>query len=210
MVMHVYDNAKACKGLDRVIIATDSERIANVCGENGAEVVMTGSCSSGTERVFAALKSLDEDYDIIINIQGDEPLIHASHIQELISIFEMPLADIGTLAEKLMDESENQDPNTVKLIFKEDDIVEDFTRKPLNGQVKCKHVGLYGFRVSIIDDLLKLPFTERRKNEKLEQLDWLLSYTIHARIIEGSLISVDTKEDLERVKHILEAKADNL
>ncbi len=207
MVIRVYEGARSCPSLERVIIATDSEKIRQVCEEYGAEVVMTGDCSSGTERVFSALASLEEDYDVVINIQGDEPLIRSKHIQSLISAFDNGETEIATLAEAFHDEHENQDPNTVKLIFKEGAEVADFTRSPQEASRidKHKHVGLYAFKVSIIPELLKLAVTERRRNESLEQLDWLLAgYSIYANVIADGLISVDTQEDLMRVQAILE------
>jgi len=205
MVMHVYEGALSCKALDKVIIATDSEEIYKICTSYGAEVVITGTCSSGTERVFSALDNLEETYDIVINIQGDEPLIRSNHIQSLIDLFIKQETQIGTLAERMHSEDENQDKNTVKLIFKKGSEVNDFTRKPITGEIKFKHIGLYAFKTEIIPNLLAIKMTGRRRKESLEQLDWLLSgYSIFANVIEGGLVSVDTAEDLKRVRGILE------
>jgi len=206
MVMHVYDNAKQCAGLSQIAVATDNDRIAEVCRAYGADVIMTQECDSGTERVFSALNSLAADFDIVINVQGDEPLIQASHIQELINVFNSPNADIATLAETLTEEADNDDPNTVKLVFKDHEIVRDFTREPLTSDEKYKHIGLYAFRTSIIPELRKIEMSERRKKESLEQLDWLLQgYNIYARIIKGHLISVDTQKDLDKVRKLKES-----
>lgn len=205
MVMHVYEGALSCDKLERVLIATDSEKIFNTCTSYGAEVIMTGRCSSGTERVFSALDGLHEDYEVVINIQGDEPLIRASHISALIELFESKDTQIGTLAEPLRHKEENEDPNTVKLIFNKGKEVLDFTRSPILETNKHKHIGLYAFKVSLIPELLKIQMTERRRLESLEQLDWLLNgYKIYANIIDGGLISVDTQADLRKVRGILE------
>ena len=211
MLMHVFDNIKESSRVHATYIATDSEEIATLKNDYNASILKTGPCSSGTERVFSAYRNLDVAADIIINVQGDEPLIRPKHIDKLIDAFDNPKVDIATLGAPALTQEENENHNCVKVICDEDNIAQDFTRTPVDSQANVyKHIGLYAFRTNIIDPLQKLDITPRRANERLEQLDWLLNdYAIKVVKLEDDLHSVDTPEDLKKVREILDLQNAN-
>ncbi len=211
MIMHVYNALQTCSHINEVYIATDSDEIKQNLEPRGCKIIMTGDCSSGTERVFVALKELG-DFDIVINVQADEPLIKAHHLSQLVELLETnPEAEIATLIETIKDEYEYSDPNTVKVVQDRHNRAIYFSRKSIpfsqiSGSTKhYKHIGIYAFRKDIVTSLKDLPASYLRKAENLEQLDWIFyGYSIFLQEIEGNLIGVDTKEDLERVKKRLE------
>ena len=115
LIQLVYERAKESRNKDRVIIATDDQRIADAASSFGAEAVMTSSsCKSGTDRVFEAVK--DTDADLVINVQGDEPFIRPDMIDLLFSVLENESLDVATLCTPVTNDKEYEDPNTVKVV----------------------------------------------------------------------------------------------
>ena len=209
MIMHVYNALKESAAIDNLYIATDSDIIESALNTFDVNLIKTPACKSGTERVIVASKQI-EPFDILINVQGDEPLITHKHIESIVSVFKRePEAQIATLVERFDSESELRDPNNVKVVLSDQNKALYFSRSVIpysNGleDFHYKHIGVYAFRENILEDLLKVKVSNLRIQEQLEQLDWLVTeLSIFAQETEGKLIGVDTKEDLEKVRKIL-------
>lgn len=200
MIMHVVNRAESfCKD---VYVATDDKGIFEHVTTNGAKAVMTkASHQSGTDRIneaFGKIKN-NKSFDVIVNLQGDEPFIDPKQISELVGIFKKPEIQIGTLARLMKDKKDVADPNKVKVGFDKSGKALFFSRaaKKSGDGVHYRHVGIYAFRPDILRKICKLPQSESEKKERLEQLRWLDNgYTIHVAITEYDNISVDTPEDL--------------
>ena len=130
LIIIVWENMKKSKLMDRVIVATDDERIVEVCKSYGADVVLTSNnLISGTDRVFEAYEKIGNNEDIIVNIQGDEPLLLANNIDELLNAFiNNPLADVGTLITKIYDKDVLASPNVVKVVIDNNNLALYFSR----------------------------------------------------------------------------------
>ncbi len=214
MIQHVWERASQAKTLEKMIIATDDERILRKAKEFGAEAVLTSSSlSSGTERVAETVRDLDAD--IVANIQGDEPLIKPRAIDEAIkSLIDDPEIPMATLAYKMTEKEEIEDPNVVKVVFDKDNFALYFSRSPIpysklktqNSKLKTyKHLGLYVYRKEFLLKLAKMEPSPLERMEGLEQLRVLENgYRIKVVETEYDSIGVDTPEDLKRVKALLQ------
>ena len=217
MIQYVWERASKTKTLEEVIIATDDERILRKAKEFGAEAVLTSpSLSSGTERVAEAVKDLDAD--IVVNIQGDEPLIEPRAIDEAIkSLIKDPKIPVATLAYRMTKKEEIGDPNVVKVVFDKNNFALYFSRFPIpyfrehrlpitdHRLPIYKHLGLYVYRKEFLAKLVQLEPSPLEKIEGLEQLRVLENgYRIKIVKTECDSIGVDTPEDLERVKALLQ------
>lgn len=203
----------------KVVVATDNIAIKE-CVENfGGEVVMTAEThTSGTDRVIEAYELLGEDFDIVINLQGDEPFVQTNHIEQLIRAFDDKNTQIATLCEALpatTPDSELCNPNIVKLVRGEGNFALYFSRLPIpclrgvKDSFCChhtyyRHIGLYAFKAEVLSKLKQLPPSPLELAESLEQLRWLsANYRIRVMQAEGSTIGIDTPEDLERAEAYL-------
>jgi len=214
MIQHVWEQAKEAKLLDDLIIACDDERIAEVANGFGAKVLMTAKGHiSGTDRICEVINFLD--VKIVINIQGDEPLIHPVMIdtvaQALLAHKDVPMA---TLMKKIETQEDLLDPNVVKVVVDKDNFAMYFSRAAIpylaaNSDVKSpvcyKHIGLYGYTKDFLFTYKNLPVSYLESIEKLEQLR-VLHEGIKIKVIETRFdtIGVDTPEDLEKVRLYLE------
>lgn len=209
MIQHVYESARKSKRLNRLVVATDDKRIFNAVGGFLGEVVMTSSKhKSGTDRIgeVAAMPGF-KDADIIVNIQGDEPFIDARNIDKAIEpLLKDKDIQVSTLAAKIDDIREINDPNTVKVFFDKEKFAIDFSRKikPHNqGKKKAnyyKHIGLYVYRKNYLLKFIKTRPSKRELAEKLEQLR-ILDNNGDIKVVLTRLNSqsVDTKEDLKKI-----------
>jgi len=205
MIQRVYEQCKKSPSLSQVIIATDDERIFNHVIDFGGKVIMTSnSHPSGTDRCNEVIQSLEEKYDIAINIQGDEPYINPEQIDQVAALFSSAEISIATLAKKIEDENIITDINSPKAIFDANGIAVDFCRKITNpNQEKpyFKHIGIYGYLTKTLAEICKLPPSNNEITERLEQLRWLDNkYLIKVGITTHEGISVDTLEDIEKIK----------
>jgi 3-deoxy-manno-octulosonate cytidylyltransferase (CMP-KDO synthetase) len=212
MLRHVYENVKAADLFDKVIVATEDDRIRIPAEEWGAEVMMTSpEHPSGTDRCAEVVQQLNvKDDTIVVNIQGDEPFISGSPLETLLSVFDYPDAQIATLYQAFAPMEDMQDPNMVKLVLANDGkalyfsrAVIPFIRDKSSALVTrhFKHVGLYGYRASALLEIAKLEPGTLEKAESLEQLRWLQhGYSIYAREATCSLCAVDAPEDLEKAE----------
>ncbi len=214
MVQHVYEKATQSGLFEKVIVATDDERIQKAVIGFGGEVAMTKpDHQSGTDRCGEVINQLEEEYDVVINIQGDEPFIHQSQLEELTDLFKSTPAQIGTLKKRLSNVGDVFNPNVVKVVAGIDKRALYFSRNPipyvrdsdqsdwLSKQYFFKHLGLYGYRSEVLKELVKLEPSELEKSESLEQLRWLENgYQIFISETEHESIGIDTPEDLEKLK----------
>lgn len=218
MIRHVYENASKSKSLGRVIVATDDERISGHVKDFGGEVFMTSELhASGTERVHEALLQVEkmnpgEEWDVIINVQGDEPFIAPAQIDLLISLFHYPDTGIGTLAKGIDDQETLVNPDVVKVVLDSHGRAMFFSRNPIPyirsknindwaaENSHFKHIGIYGYRNKTLKEIVELAPGRIEKAEALEQLRWLENgYVIRVGLTTIDSISVDTPEDLSKL-----------
>lgn len=219
MVQHVYERVSRASLVTRVVVATDDERIAAAVRAFGGEAVMTPvDCKSGSDRIALVAESM-HDIDIVVNVQGDEPLIHPSMIDDTIRpLHEEPALRVCTVVREISDAAEVQNPNVVKVVLDLDGFCLYFSRSPvphvrgirqeawLAHQKFFKHFGLYVFRRSFLLRYAAMPPTPLEQSEKLEQLRILEhGYRMRAVITEYDSMPVDTREDLERVRTLVGA-----
>lgn len=222
IIEHVYKNSKGSKLAKDVVVATDSKEIYEAVEGFGGRAVMTSSGhESGTDRVAEAsqLKGF-EIYDIIVNVQGDEPLIKPQMIDDVIEILEDKRASISTLAKKIDSPEEVLNPNVVKVVFDIEGFAIYFSRSPIpyhremwralspadiKGRYEVyKHIGIYGYRR---DSLIRLSGLKPSRLEQIEMLEQLRALEngmkIKLRLTEFETIGIDTPEDIEKVVRCL-------
>jgi len=209
MIQWVYEVACRSRRLDRVLIATDDARIFETASGFGAEVVMTrAGHASGTERVAEAAAPLDAS--IIINVQGDEPLIEGAMLDSLVEALGDPAVSMATLMARVKEMELLRDPNTVKVIADKDGWALYFSRAPIPcgaSDYFFQHIGIYGYRKDFLTDFERLPKSRLESIEKLEQLR-VLENGLKIKMIEIShpTLSVDTPQDIIKVENFLKAK----
>jgi 3-deoxy-manno-octulosonate cytidylyltransferase (CMP-KDO synthetase) len=214
MLAWVYDAAKACPQLDRVIVATDAEAVVAAGREHGWETQLTSpQLASGSDRVHAV--SLLIDADIYVNVQGDEPLLRPEHIAALLLPFERygSAVDATTLS-TLCAQQDIANPNAVKVVAAADGRALYFSRAtiPFNRDGKGgipvrKHLGLYAYRKTALAKFASLPPSKLEQIERLEQLRMLENgISLYIEDTHFDTIGVDTAEDLQRAEEILQKK----
>jgi 3-deoxy-manno-octulosonate cytidylyltransferase (CMP-KDO synthetase) len=214
MIRRVYEQAMKSRRLSKVIVATDDNRIFEHVKQFGGEVILTSEThSSGTERIGEVIGILEEsrvhDYEIVVNIQGDEPLLNPEQIDLAVDCFSDPSVRISSLMKQITNKEELFNPNVVKVIV---DLQSDalyFSRSTIpyvrdlnpsewtDSQAFHKHIGLYAYRIGALKQILRLPVTALEKAESLEQLRWLENgFKIRIVTTKFETVSVDTPEDL--------------
>lgn len=203
MIQRVYEQTKKAKLTD-VIVATDDQRIYDTVIAFGGKVVMTSSAHpSGTDRCLEALHKTNDSFDVVINIQGDEPFIQPEQINNVAACFYNKSTQIATLAKRIHNERIVLDPNSPKVSFDTHKTAISFSRKVelIKGKEYYKHIGIYGYRSDILAEITQLSPSENEKRERLEQLRWLdHGYKIKVELTELETISVDTPEDLKKIE----------
>lgn len=206
MIQWVYQRAKLSL-LDDVVVATDDYKIKEVVESFGGKVVITSEeHPNGTSRVAEVCRKM-KDYDVIINIQGDEPLIEPEMINQLINAFkEAPSLVMTTLKERINNFRLIENPNIVKVVTDKNDMALYFSRSPIpyprekNEKIYYKHIGIYGYKRTFVIEYSSMEETLLEKSESLEQLRVLENgYKIKVVETPYKVIGVDTKEDLDRV-----------
>ena len=206
MIRRVYEQAIKAASLSDVIVATDDQRIYNEVLSFGGRAVMTAPHHlNGTERCAEVASTLD--VDAVINIQGDEPFIHPEQIDTLASLFSYHDFQIGTLIKVCEDQSLLAKPSIIKVTVNKGLQALYFSRSVIPylrntdaHPTYYKHIGIYGYRSDILQEIVKLPSSPLELAESLEQLRWLENgYTIHTAVTIHESISIDVPEDLERV-----------
>jgi len=219
MIQWVYEKASAAVRIHSVIVATDDTRIVEAVREFGGRVVMTDpALPSGTDRVAAA--AAQAEADVIINLQGDEPLIDPSLIDALVEVFMNPEVQIATPVKRIRNTQELADPNLVRVARDKNGFALYFTRSVipyirdkkshedwLKQHIFFRHVGIYAYRSAFLQLLTSLPESSLEKAERLEQLRVLENgYKILTIETEYESLSVDTPEDLEKINEFIRTK----
>jgi len=221
MIQHVVERARQVKLLSRVVVATDDKRIADCVQSFGGEYVMTRDDHvSGSDRLAEAAELLGiSEHDVVVNIQGDQPLFPVEVVEQVARpLLDDPALSMSTLIYKIIRPEEINDPNHVKTVFDRDNYALYFSRSaipyqrnPEEGETPTyyKHLGFYGYRKGFLLTFVALPEGEWERFEKLEQLRALeYGYKIKVVLTEHDSIEVDTPEDLKRVEEFINRKKD--
>lgn len=218
VVQWVYEKASAV--LDEVIVATDDERIVACVEDFGGKAVMTSvNHRSGTDRCFEALQKISSRFDVVVNIQGDEPFITTQQVLSLMADFRDAKTDIATLARQILPEDGIeylQNPNHVKLVVNQKNEAMYFSRSVipflrdvpvsdwLNHHSFYKHLGVYAYRAHVLQEITSLAPSALEKSESLEQLRWLENgYCIRVGFTDQETIGIDTPEDLLKAENYI-------
>ena len=211
MIQRVYEGAKQSKLIDFLIVATDDSRIQEEVLKFGGNVEMTSEKhNSGTDRCAEVAKKHPE-YDLIVNIQGDEPLVDFRQLDQLIQVFEKENIQIATLATKKITSEDLDNPNRIKIVIDKNNSALYFSRSAIPNQVNFKgdglssypflrHIGLYAYQKNTLIELSNLPVSTLETIESLEQLRWLYSgFKIHVAETDIETPNIDSIEDVENV-----------
>jgi len=211
MIQRVYEGALKSQKIDKLIVATDDERIFSEVKRFGGEVLMTSeNHPNGTQRCHEVLATYS-DYDVVINIQGDEPLVRFEQLDLLLSAFDDSQVEIATLGIRTLKSEELENPNRIKIVTDYQNNALYFSRSRIpyeRNQIKdftfLRHIGLYAFRSDVLREISNFSVTEIEEIESLEQLRWLY-FGKKIRVIETDVETpnIDTPEDLEQVLHYL-------
>lgn len=212
MIQRVYEQALKATSLNKVVVATDDERIAQAVQNFGGEFVMTGSThQSGTDRCAEVAQQLP-DFDTVINIQGDEPFINPKQIDLLVSCFQQENVQLATLIKEIHTEDELFNNNIPKVVINSRQEAIYFSRHTipylrniekdqwLKAHQFYKHIGIYGYTTATLYEITRLQPSVLETAESLEQLRWIENgYTIQTRITAIETIAIDTPEDLNKI-----------
>ena len=214
MIEHVYRRTAAARSIASVIVATDDERIHRVVRAFGGDSRMTSPAhQNGTDRIAEVVEALG--CTLVVNVQGDEPLIEPAMIDEAVAPFAGdPSLMMSTLRRRIEDDADRANPNVTKVVVDRDDYALYFSRAPVpftrhgsQPAAAWRHVGLYVYRRECLLRLSALPPTDMERAEALEQLR-ALEYGIRIKAVETRFdsVGVDTPEDLERVRATVAAR----
>ncbi len=219
MIVRVAEQARRAATVAQVFVATDDDRIRSAVERAGFTAVMTStSCASGSDRIAEAVRSLP-DADIVVNVQGDEPMIPPAMIDQAVRpLLDDPAIDVGTLVTAIHSEEELRAPSVTKVVLDVSQNCLYFSRAAIphlrdsgagnwiDGGTWYRHIGLYVFRREFLFRFTALPQSALERMEKLEQLRILEhGYRIHAEITDQESVAVDTQADLERVRKLIGA-----
>lgn len=219
MIQRVYEQAKKANSLADVIVATDDSRIFEHVIAFGGKALMTSvDHPSGTDRCNEVTRELEKQgkaFDVIVNIQGDEPYINPIQIDQLCELFEQAKTDIATLIKPILELQELNNPNVVKVVRQKSGAAIYFSRFAIpyyRGEKRdsiieqvsyFKHVGIYAYRSEVLAQLCELSKSKLEAAESLEQLRWIENgFKIQTRITDFESIAVDTPEDLLKLTNI--------
>lgn len=217
VIQRVYEQCMAADVLDEVVVATDHPEIYQAVEAFGGKVVMTrDNHSSGTDRCAEALEKLPQQFDYVINIQGDEPFVHREQLEALSTLLQKRGADIATLMHQITEEEDLWNPAVVKPVVSQANRALYFSRQALpflrdvpkaqwlQKHVFYRHLGLYGFKSSVLKEITQLKPAPLEELEKLEQLRWLeAGYQIYIEATPYPSLGIDTPEDLITAEKLL-------
>jgi|TARA_B110000240_G_scaffold75816_1_gene86384 3-deoxy-manno-octulosonate cytidylyltransferase (CMP-KDO synthetase) len=206
MVVHAIEQAQKSEKLDKVILAIDSEETKAALADFDFEIMMTDSNHiSGTDRVAEVIKNID-DVEIVINIQGDEPLTDPKIIDALVDTFKDPNVQMSTVVSRKLTVSDLLNPNIVKAILDKNANAVEFKRNIFDLEIGgvYRHLGMYGFTRNALFQFTNLAPSKREQERRLEQMRALDNgLPIHALITNCQHWAVDTKEDLAKVERMM-------
>lgn len=223
MIQRVYEQVSGV--LDDAVVATDDERIYDAVKSFGGKVEMTSTeHRSGTDRCWEAYCKQGGEFDVVVNVQGDEPFIQAAQLEALKACFEDPKTDIATLVKPFAPSdglAALENPNSPKVVLDRESRALYFSRSVipylrnvsreewLNHHTFYKHIGIYAFRREVLQAVTSLPQSTLEKMESLEQLRWLENgYQIGVGVTQIETIGIDTPEDLAKAEAFLQARGD--
>lgn len=222
IIQHVYERVSSI--FEDAYVVTDDTRIEECVKAFGGRCVMTGTHhKSGTDRCFEALEKLGAGFDVVVNVQGDEPFIAASQLETIKQCFADAETQIATLVKPFTPAdgiAALENPNSPKVVLDNNNYAVYFSRSVipyLRGVEKdewlshhtfYKHIGLYAYRAEVLKEITSMPLGVLEQAESLEQLRWLQAgYRIKVGTTDVETIGIDTPEDLERAKNFLEQQA---
>lgn len=221
VIQRVYEQVSQV--VDETYVATDDQRIFDAVEAFDGKVVMTRSDhKSGTDRIEEAAEKIGGDYDVVVNVQGDEPFIQASQIETVCKCFDDPTTQIATLGKPFGNDMEAiGNPNSPKIVVDKNGFALYFSRSVIpfvrgketaewpSSYPFLKHLGLYVYRRDVLREVTQLPQGMLEKAESLEQLRWLENgYRIRVGLTDTETVGIDTPADLERAEKFLEMKSD--
>lgn len=215
VIEHVYRQVSSV--MEDVFVATDDQRIYDAVVAFGGKAIMTRSDhKSGTDRICEALEKVAGSFDVVINIQGDEPFIQKSQLETVMQCFDDPRTQIATLGKPFESMEAVENPNSPKIVLDNDGYALYFSRSVipfvrgkeheewLSHFPYFKHIGLYAYRTEVLREVSKLPQSTLELAESLEQLRWLQNgYKIKVGLTNVETIGIDTPEDLQRAEEKL-------
>lgn len=218
MIQRVYEQVK--KAVDEVWVATDDERIHQAVIAFGGKSIMTSDQHrSGTDRLEEAYRKIGKQFDVVINVQGDEPFIQPEQIESLKACFDSPEVQLATLVKPFRDEDGIEalsNPNSQKVVVNARNEAIYFSRSIIpyvrdaepkqwtEKHIFYKHIGMYAYRADVLSEITKLPQSSLEKAESLEQLRWIENgYRIRVGYTEMETIGIDTPEDMQRALGVI-------
>ncbi len=215
VIERVYEQVQQV--LEAVYVATDDERIYDAVKAFGGQAVMTSANhKSGTDRIAEAVKIIGGDYDVVVNVQGDEPFIQPEQIETLCHCFDDPSTQIATLGKRFTDMAGVENPNSPKIVVDNRGFAMYFSRSVipyirsaeqetwLEHYPYLKHLGIYAYRTKVLEEVTHLPQSSLEVAESLEQLRWLQNgYRIKVAETEFETVGIDTPEDLQKAEEFL-------
>jgi 3-deoxy-manno-octulosonate cytidylyltransferase (CMP-KDO synthetase) len=217
MIQRVYEQSKKSSALTEVVVATDDDRIYNHVIEFGGNAVITGTNhQSGTDRCFEAVRKFKPSADVVINIQGDEPFIHPQQIDLVASCFSSEETKIATLVKKITSEEQLFNENIPKVLLNKDMEAIYFSRQTLpfiRGKERSewlaaysyfKHIGIYAYKTSVLQEITALKQSSLELSEALEQLRWIENgYKLKVKVTDLESVAIDVPDDLKKLATFL-------
>lgn len=217
VIQHVYEKVAAV--LEAAYVATDDERIYDVVKSFGGQVVMTRTDhKSGTDRIEEAIEKIGGEWDVVVNVQGDEPFVAKSQLDTICHCFDDPTTQIATLGKPFESIEAVQNPNSPKIVVDNMGFAMYFSRsvipyvrgKEMSSWLThypfLKHLGIYAYRKDVLRQVTQLPQSSLEIAESLEQLRWLQNgFKIKVGTTDVETVGIDTPQDLERAEEFLKA-----
>lgn len=218
VIQHVYEKVAAV--LEAAYVATDDERIYDAVKSFGGQVVMTRTDhKSGTDRIEEAIEKIGGEWDVVVNVQGDEPFVAKSQLDTICHCFDDPTTQIATLGKPFESMKAVQNPNSPKIVVDNMGFAMYFSRSVIpyvRGKEKSswlthypflKHLGIYAYRKDVLRQITQLPQSSLEIAESLEQLRWLQNgFKIKVGTTDVETVGIDTPQDLERAEEFLKAQ----
>lgn len=219
VIQHVYE--KVAVTLEAAYVATDDERIYDTVIAFGGKAVMTRKDhKSGTDRIEEAIEKIGGDWDVIVNVQGDEPFVAESQLKTICQCFEDESTQIATLGKAFTSMDAVKNPNSPKIVVDNNGFAMYFSRSVIpfvRGKEEAewlshypflKHLGIYAYRKEVLRQVTQLPQSSLEIAESLEQLRWLQNgYKIKVGTTDVETVGIDTPEDLQRAEEFLKTQA---
>lgn len=218
VIQHVYEKVAAM--LEAAYVATDDERIYDVVKSFGGQVVMTRTDhKSGTDRIEEAIEKIGGEWDVVVNVQGDEPFVAKNQLDTICHCFDDPTTQIATLGKPFESMEAVQNPNSPKIVVDNMGFAMYFSRsvipyvrgKEMSSWLThypfLKHLGIYAYRKDVLRQVTQLPQSSLEIAESLEQLRWLQNgFKIKVGTTDVETVGIDTPQDLERAEEFLKAQ----